>query len=57
MYVLKHKVTNKYLSVNKHSPNVWSRDIEYATVFMTLQEANVTLNLYYGEPIEIVPIS
>lgn len=56
MYVLKNKLTNKYLCVNKHSANVWSRDIEFATVFMTLQEANVTLNLYYGEPIEIIPI-
>ena len=55
MYVIQHKGTKKYLCINKYSPNAWSRDIEYATVFMTLQEACVVLNLYYGEPVEIVP--
>ena len=56
MYVVQNKDTKKYLSINKHSPNVWSRDIEYATKFYSLQEACEALNLYYGEPVEIVII-
>lgn len=56
LYVVQNKVTKKYLSINKHSPNVWSRDIEYATKFYSLQGACEALNLYYGEPVEIVII-
>lgn len=57
MYVVQNTVTKKYLCINKHSANVWSKDIEFATIFYSLQKACEALNLYYGEPVEIVPIS